>query len=35
MIDAIHLDISLKAITSMVEVVMQGLNGKALTREVY
>lgn len=35
MIDAIHLDISLKAITSMVEIVMQGLNGKALTREVY
>ena len=35
MIDAIHISISLTAITSTVELVMQGMNGKPTTREVY
>lgn len=34
-ISAIHISISLKAITSTMELSMQGLNGKAITRETY
>jgi hypothetical protein len=34
-IDAIHISMSLSSITAMVEIAMQGLNGKAKTRETY
>lgn len=35
MIDAIKIKISLKAITSILEIVTQGINGTALTQETY
>ena len=34
-INAIHISLSLKNITATVELAMQGLNGEAITREVY
>lgn len=35
MISAVHISLTLKAITSTIELSMQGLNGKATTRETY
>lgn len=35
MINAIKIDISLQSVSSMIELAMQGLNGQALTQEVY
>ena len=35
MIDAIRVDITTKSVTSMVELVMQGINGKSTTQETY